>query len=342
MTIQQAMVRFVTPVEALNRLHEMSRGKSFSVPSAMEIADEFGAAESLGARIITVLDPDYPQILASVPGPPPVLTVLGNVSIFAMPGVAIIGARNASSGGRTIAQRMAEGCGKAGLCVVSGLARGIDAAAHRASLSSGTIAVLAGGIDCIYPPEHEDLAAQIVASGGLLVTEQPFGLSPRALHFPKRNRIISGLSLGVVVVEAAERSGTLITARAAADQGREVMAVPGSPLDPRCRGSNRLLRGGATLVEHAEDVVETIRPMVGGVEVALRRTVKTPQIDAPFAAADSETTIKVAELLSVVPIHIDVLARDLGLPVAACLAAIAELELDGRAQTLTGGYVTAV
>ncbi|MBD3786930.1 MAG: DNA-protecting protein DprA, partial [Sphingomonadales bacterium] len=218
---------------------------------------EIAAGRRAGARLLHWGTPDYPALLAETADAPPVLWALGNVALAARPCVALVGARNASSLGARMARRLAEDLGRAGFVVVSGLARGIDAEAHRAALPSGTIAAQAGGIDVIYPPENADLAAAIAAQG-LRLSEHPPGMEPRAQHFPLRNRIISGLSLGTVVIEAAARSGSLITARTAADQGREVMAVPGHPMDGRAFGCNALIRDGATLIRGIEDILEVL------------------------------------------------------------------------------------
>ena len=222
-------------------------------------AAEMAAARKAGMRMICWGTPDYPVELADLPDAPPVLWLRGDPSVLFAPMVALVGARNASSLGRRMAARLAQDLGAAGLTVVSGLARGIDAAAHEAALPTGTVAVLAGGADVIYPPENADLLARI-AGGGAVLSEQPPGLEPQARHFPLRNRIISGLVLGVVVVEAAEKSGSLITARNALDQGREVMAVPGHPVDARAGGCNLLIRDGCTLVRSADDVLEALGP----------------------------------------------------------------------------------
>ncbi len=216
---------------------------------------ELEALHRLGCHLLAWDQPGYPPPLAEIADPPPLLTVLGDPAILSLPAVAIVGARNASAHGRMIARTLAKELAEAGLVVVSGLARGIDTAAHEGVIAAGgrTVAVIASGVDVAYPPENQGLMAEIAATGAV-VSERPLGAAPQARHFPRRNRVIAGLSQGVVVVEAAPQSGSLITARLAAEQGREVMAVPGSPMDPRHRGTNRLLRDGATLVESAQDV----------------------------------------------------------------------------------------
>ena len=226
-----------------------------------EAEAELEAAERIGARPLFTIEPGYPPALAVLPVPPPLLYVKGEAGHLLRPMLAIVGARNGSAAGQKLARLFAARIGAAGIVIASGLARGIDAAAHEAALATGTVAVVAGGIDVVYPPEHERLQAEI-GERGCLVSEQPPGFVPRAKDFPRRNRIISGVSLGVVIVEAARRSGTLITARMAAEQGREVFAVPGHPLDPRAEGTNRLLKTGATLVTEPEDVLEALAPML--------------------------------------------------------------------------------
>ncbi len=224
---------------------------------------EVTALARLGARLICWGEPSYPSALAAVEDAPPVLTLLGHGELLMSPIVAIVGARNASANGRRLAHELAAGLGEAGIVVASGMARGIDAAAHGGALATGSIAVVAGGVDVVYPEENRGLY-QALATEGAIVAELPLGIEPPARHFPRRNRIISGMSLGIVVVEAAAKSGSLTTARFALEQGREVFAVPGSPLDPRSRGANDLLRNGATLTETAADIVTQLGPLLHG------------------------------------------------------------------------------
>src|SRR5947208_8683174 len=238
---------------------------------------------------------------------PPLLAVRGNVAALGLPAVAIVGARNASAAGVRFAERLARDLGAAGLAVVSGLARGIDQAAHRASLASGTVAVLAGGHDRIYPPEHEDLLAQLIDAGGAAISEMPVGHVPRARDFPRRNRLISGVSLGVIVVEAAHRSGSLITARIAAEQGREVFAVPGSPLDPRAAGTNDLIKQGATLTTEASDVINAVEPIMGR-PLGSREPDHEPLNSEP----DQGDRARVISLLGPSPVLLDDLIRMAG------------------------------
>jgi DNA processing protein len=261
LTFARLLERFGNATDALAALPEIAsrvaKGRRIEVPSVSAIEDEIAATQGIGARVIASCEPDFPKLLVSLDPPPPLLTVLGNLALAQPDAVAIVGARNASAAGRKIARDMAAELGRAGLTVVSGLALGIDGEAHAASLKTGTVAVLGGGIDHVYPPQHERLYAEI-AGHGLIVSESPTGYKARAQDFPRRNRIITGLARGTVVVEAAERSGSLISARMAGEQGREVMAVPGSPLDPRAAGTNGLIRQGAALVRHAQDVLELL------------------------------------------------------------------------------------
>jgi DNA processing protein len=255
--------------------------------------------------------------------------------------VAIVGSRNASAAGMKFAERLARELGEAGFAIVSGLARGIDAAAHRASLATGTIAVLAGGHDHIYPAEHADLVDAILPEGAAL-TEMPFGWEPRGRDFPRRNRLISGLAVGVVVIEAARRSGSLITARRALEQGREVFAVPGSPLDPRCEGSNGLLKQGATLVTEASDVVAVVRPILGP---ALDTPAEEPESGAPSAptvAPREDERARIVALLGPTPVALDDLVRLSASSPAIVRTVLLELELAGRLERHGGGLVSLV
>ena len=268
-TFHRLIKKYGSAAEALTALPELSsnagRKKPLRAASRDEAQEELNRADEINARLISFCEPDYPQMLAAIPDPPPVIYLCGHASLFEKPAVAIIGARNASAVGRKIARTLAAGLGEADVTVVSGLARGIDGAAHDASIESGTIAVVAGGVDVIYPPEHEELT-RAIASRGALISERPPGYQPTARDFPRRNRLISGLSRGVIVVEAAAKSGTLITARFALEQGREVFAVPGSPLDPRCQGANKLIRDGAMLVQEAQDVLDVLAAQSGGMD----------------------------------------------------------------------------
>jgi DNA processing protein len=307
-------------------------------------AAELAAAAKAGARPLFTIEPGYPAALAHVDVPPPLLYVKGNADLLARPAVGVVGSRNASAAGQRFTRQIAAALGAEGLAVVSGLARGIDAAAHEAALATGTVAVVAGGIDVVYPPEHEALQRQIGESG-CLVTEQPPGYVPRAQDFPRRNRIISGMSLGVLIVEAARRSGTLITARTAGEQGREVMAVPGHPLDPRAEGTNQLLRDGATLVTRASDVIEALGPVLKtrGVErpVGLRDDANPlPSRSGSDAPLTEDARIAVLAALGPAPASVDEVARATHLDIRSVRIALLELALAGRIEQHGGQLVS--
>jgi DNA processing protein len=298
---------------------------------------ELGAAKALGVTFIAIGEPDYPQRLQMIDDAPPLFAVRGNTAALSLPMVGIVGARNASAAGMRFAERLARDLGAAGFAVVSGLARGIDGAAHRASLGTGTIAALAGGHDQIYPPEHGSLAEAIVTEGAL-VSEMPMGWEPRARDFPRRNRLISGLAAGVVIVEAAKRSGSLITARMALEQGREVFAVPGSPLDPRTEGSNDLIKQGATLVTEAADVVAVLRPILGQpIEVSAEEP-ETSSVLGAEPGTDERT--RIMELLGPTPVSIDDVVRLSGCSPALVRVVLLELELAGRLERHGGALVS--
>ena len=337
-TFRQLLERFGSAERALEALPDLIRrggSHGHTVPPVERIEAELEAGERAGARLIVLGDADYPEMLAAVDPPPPLLWTLGDASLMARPCIAVVGARIASAGGQRIARGMSQQLGEAGHVVVSGLARGIDAAAHTGALPTGTVAVLGGGVDDIYPPDNADLYAQIVEQG-CVVSESPVGARAQAKDFPRRNRIISGLSRGVIVVEAELRSGSLITARLAGEQGRDVFAVPGSPLDPRSRGPNELLRQGAILCEGLDDVERAFSTL---------RTLREPAPDNPFDGAPDEIEAalieRVAALLSPTPTPRDELARALGLPIGAVAAALLELNLMGRAELLPGGLAAA-
>lgn len=333
-TFHRLMQRFGTASEALRALPTL-RTNAPKPPNLDIVEDELARIKGYGARLICSVETDYPPLLRALGPPPPVLTVLGKTELAAEPTVALVGARDASAAGRKLARDIAAQISAAGFVTVSGLARGIDGEVHAASLEGGTIAVLGGGIDHIYPPQHDRLYAAIAAQG-LIVSESPFGYRAQARDFPRRNRIITGLSSGVVVVEAAERSGSLISARTAGEQGREVMAVPGSPLDPRAAGTNRLLRDGATLVRSAEDVLEALTNLS---KTGLRAP-PPPRYDGEEDADDDLPDTQIAavrQALSPTPLSIDELARAAGIGAARCAAILMELELSGEATTLPGG-----
>jgi DNA processing protein len=295
-------------------------------------AREVARVEALGGRYLTIGQGLYPRLLAELADAPPAITVLGDVRLLDRPAVAIVGARNASAAACRFARELAYSLGREGICVVSGLARGIDSAAHDGALESGTIGVIAGGLDIVYPPENA-ARQQAIGERGLLIAEMPPGTEPRARHFPYRNRIIAGLSLGTVVVEAAPRSGSLITARLAAEAGREVMAVPGSPLDPRAQGCNGLIRDGATLIQNAADVIEAVQP--------LRPRVASPvdRFEQQAPSEDSALT-DVSTLLGPTPVSVDELIRQSGASSGAVQMALLELDLAGRIDRHAGGKVS--
>ena len=303
---------------------------------------EWNAGTKSGAQLLVYGAPNYPSGLMGLPDAPAVLWAHGRLDLLARPMVALVGARNASSLGLRMARKLAEGLTQAGVVVVSGLARGIDAAAHGGALTGGTIAVLAGGIDVIYPAENAKLA-DTIARQGLCLSEQPPGLAPQARHFPIRNRIVSGLSQAVIVIEAAARSGSLLTARDAADQGRDVMAVPGHPFDARAAGCNMLLRDGATLIRGVDDVLEALSPLLG--QTAKATPHATPSAAGPDEQSRPPTppdglTTRILECLGPSPLPEDLLIRDLGVPPDLMAAALLALELEGQVQRHPGGLLT--
>ncbi len=337
-TYAQLIARFGDAARAIEALPELaSRGGGRApVVAAPAIAErELATAARLGAHHLFLGDADYPLLLAQLDDAPAVMMVRGDAALMTRPVVAMVGARNASAAACRFARQLAAELAREQVTVVSGLARGIDTAAHIGSLDGGTIAVIAGGIDVVYPPENAELQERI-AREGLLVAEQPPGVEPRARHFPHRNRIIAGLALGTVVVEAAPRSGSLITARLAAEAGREVMAVPGSPLDPRAQGCNGLIRDGATLVQNAADILETIRP----IDARMVRAPGVPFGGQPPEDADDAARRAVTELLGPVPVAADELIRQSGLSPAIVQTVLLELELAGRIERHAGGRVS--
>jgi DNA processing protein len=299
---------------------------------------EIEASRKLGVGLVAIGEADYPYPLQMIDDAPPLLAIRGCADVFAKPRVAIVGSRNSSAAGVKMAQQLALGLGHAGFAVSSGLARGIDAAAHRASIATGTVAVLAGGQDRIYPPDHRDLLDDILTSGAA-VTEMPLGWEPRAQDFPRRNRLISGVSLGVVIVEAAKRSGSLITARLALEQGREVFAVPGSPLDPRAEGTNGLIKQGATPVTEPADIVSVLQPIMG-------LAVREPEPEGGDAGRSSDPAsderARMVALLSPIPVSIDDLIRLSQISPRIVRIVLLELEIAGRLERHGGGLVSLV
>ena len=334
--------RYGDAAAALEALPSLIRKKPINPPRPDQVEAEMDYAEQMGVQLICAIEPDYPAYLRALDPPPPVISVLGRADVLHRPCVAIIGSRNASAIGQRFANGLAAELGQAGYTVVSGLARGIDSAAHHGSLGTGTVAVLGGGVDHIYPRENAELHAQIQENGAI-VSESPLGYRATARDFPRRNRIISGLCKGVVVIEAAERSGTLITARYALEQNREVMAAPGSPLDPRTKGCNRLIRQGAHLIESAEDVIavlETLRAL--SLEEPGQPFDSTPLDASRVEAEIAEAKRQVIHLLSPTPTPRDDIIRASGLPVPLVTAALMELELAGEAHVEPDGKISRI
>ena len=322
-------------IAALPNLAARGGGAPPNVPEPAEAEAELHAVERLGARHLFVGEALYPPLLAELHNAPPALIVRGNLALLARPAVAIVGARNASAAACRFARGLAHDLADAGIIVVSGLARGIDTAAHQGALAQATAGVIASGIDIAFPPENAELQ-EAVAQQGVLIAEQPPGREPLARHFPFRNRIIAGMSLGTVVVEAAPRSGSLITARLANEAGREVMAVPGSPLDPRAQGCNSLIREGATLIQSAADVMEAIRPLSSGVAAP-----REPWRGAPVAAeAEPAMRDQITALLGHTPVAVDELVRQANAHPATVATVLLELELAGRLVRHAGGRVS--
>jgi DNA processing protein len=331
-------------IAGLPELAGRAAGKKLVVPDAGTADAELAQLAACGARLITLGEPDYPVSLAQIDDAPPTLAVRGDVSILSDPGIGIVGARNASTNGQRLAETMARDLADTGLSIVSGLARGIDTAAHHGALVAHgkTVAVMAGGVDIVYPPENQALYER-VAEQGAVVSEMPPGLKPQARHFPRRNRIVSGLSLGVVIVEAAQRSGSLITARMAGEQGRDVLAVPGSPLDPRSYGANRLIREGATLVRDASDVLELIHPMLERSVSAPKHLDTVPRQPRLELESDNEKARhSIAECLSPEPVAVDEIVRRCQLTAPVVRTILLELELAGRLERLPGNRVAAL
>jgi DNA processing protein len=337
-TFCHLLARFGSAQAALDAIPDLARrggGPAPRIPSLADALREADAVQRAGGTFLFTGRPGYPALLAEVEGAPPVLSVAGDLALLARPMVAMVGARNASAAAIRFARQLAVELGELGYVVVSGLARGIDTAAHRGALASGTVGVIAGGLDIVYPPENEALQHEMKAKG-LVVSEQPPGTEPYARHFPARNRIIAGLALGTVVVEAAPKSGSLITARLAGDYGREVMAVPGSPLDPRAQGCNQLIRDGATLVQSAADIAEAVRPF-GRDHVAAPPAPFTSGATPDLAESDRKAVL---DLLSPIPVGIDELLRQSGLAPAALHLVLLELELGGRLARHAGARVS--
>ncbi|NRQ14316.1 hypothetical protein BHMPCIPO_01543 [Ensifer sesbaniae] len=306
-----------------------------------EAERELEAARRCGAVFVGIGEPGYPSALRQIDGAPPLLAMKGDLKAATRPSLGIVGSRNASASGAKFAAMIARDAGRAGYVITSGLARGIDTAAHRASLETGTIAALAGGLDRPYPPENLGLLEEITSGRGLAISEMPFGWEPRARDFPRRNRLIAGVSLGVAVVEAANRSGSLITARYAADFGRLVFAVPGSPLDPRCHGTNDLLKQGAIVTTSPGDVLEALAPL-SQFELALpsaREPERHAQPSAPTTTSDNDRAA-IINALGPTPVETDDIVRHTGLSPAQVYLLLLELDLAGRLDRHAGGLVS--
>jgi DNA processing protein len=336
---RQLLSRFGSAKAAIEALPDLVRrggGKQMVLANEAAIAREFQITHAFGARHVFAGDADYPLLLSHLDNAPPVMCVKGDLALLARPAVALVGARNASAGACQFARQLAVELGQMELSVVSGLARGIDTAAHVGSIDSGTVAVISGGVDVVYPPENRALQDRI-AERGLLIAEQPPGTEPRARHFPYRNRIIAGVSAGTVVIEAAPKSGSLITARLAAEAGREVMAVPGSPLDPRSRGCNQLIREGAILVQNASEIAEMIHPidnrMLGQ---ASSHANLAPKISDDGSNAERSAVI---DLMGMTYVSVDELVRQSGSSPATVQMVLLEFELAGKLERGAGGKV---
>jgi DNA processing protein len=374
-TFRSLMNRFGGAAAALDALPDLGRqaGRQLRLCSPAEAEREFVATQRLGGRLIALGEAGYPGPLQAIDSAPPLLTVLGAAEVLLRPCVALVGSRNASAAGQKFTARLARDLGEAGFVIVSGLARGIDTSAHQASCQTGSVAVLAGGLDEIYPPQNLPLFETLIAQGAG-VTEMPLGWAPRGRDFPRRNRLVSGLSLGTVVVEAARQSGSLITARFANEQGRQVFAVPGSPLDPRAEGGNHLIREGATLVSEAAHVIEALRPLIDpgierpdvfraredsghgasdrlwdeldlpGIEPAPEGAVPMPAFDLSQppgrAGPDQDARVAVLHLLGTAPISLDDLVRASGLTARDVSRAVLELELSSAVRRHPGGMLS--
>ena len=345
-TFRDLINHFGSAETALEMLPELSRRggstRAIRVASIVEAEKELAAAHRFAARFIGIGEPDYPPALRQIDGAPPLLAVKGNVAVGTVPSLGIVGSRNASISGTKFAAMIARDVGRAGYSIISGLARGIDTAAHRASLETGTIAALAGGLDQPYPPENIGLLDEITEGNGLAISEMPFGWEPRARDFPRRNRLIAGVSLGLAVVEAASRSGSLITARYAADFGRLVFAVPGSPLDPRCHGTNGLLKDGAIVTTEAQDILQALAPL-SRIDLFSPPQAEEPgeRDTGPMAPPPNENDrAQITDALGPTPVEIDDIIRHTGLSASAVYLVLLELDLAGRLHRHPGGLVS--
>ncbi len=346
-TFRDLINHFGTAEAALEALPELSRrggsSRSIRIASIADAECEIETARRFGAQFIGIGEPDYPPALRQIDGAPPLLAAKGDLAVATLPAVGMVGSRNASISGAKFAAMMAREIGNAGYGIVSGLARGIDAAAHRASLETGTIAAMAGGLDQPYPPENIDLLRSICDGRGLAISEMPFGWEPRARDFPRRNRLIAGIALGVVVIEAAARSGSLITARLAGEFGRLVFAVPGSPLDPRCEGTNGLLKDGATVTTRALDVLQALAP-ISEVDLFSQPEADEPEDDGAermlASPPNDDERLIIVQALGPTPVEIDDIIRHTGFAASTVYLVLLELDLAGRLDRHTGGFVS--
>jgi DNA processing protein len=343
-TFRDLINRFGSAETALDALPELARrgnaGTTIRAQSVEAAEAELETAERFGARFVALVEPSYPPLLRKVTGAPPMLAVKGQAAVLDLPSISMVGARNASLSGIKMARKLATEFGRQGYAVVSGLARGIDTAAHEASLDTGTVAMMAGGLDRPYPPENERLCEEI-SERGAIASEMPFGWEPRARDFPRRNRLVAGVSMALVVVEAALRSGSLISARYAADYGRLVFAVPGSPLDPRAAGANGLIKDGASLVTEASDVLDALAPMSGMPDVRDESFSEPPDFEAAPPPGDDDRA-RVLEALGPTPVAIDELIRHTGAHPAQLFMILLELDLAGRLERHPGGAVSLI
>ncbi|WEX78637.1 DNA-processing protein DprA [Sinorhizobium numidicum] len=345
-TFRDLINHFGTAEAALDALPELSRrggsARAVRVATAADAERELEAAYRFGAVFVGIGEPDYPPALRQIDGAPPLLAVKGNLKAVTRPSLGIVGSRNASVSGAKFAAMIARDAGMSGYVISSGLARGIDTAAHRASLQTGTVAALAGGLDQPYPPENVALLQEITSGEGLAISEMPFGWEPRARDFPRRNRLIAGVSLGVAIIEAASRSGSLITARYAADFGRLVFAVPGSPLDPRCHGTNDLLKQGAIVTTSPADVLEALAPL-SREDLFARLNVKEPAVEdsrSTPAAPDDSDRARIIEALGPTPVAIDDVIRHTELSASQIHLVLLELDLAGQLSRHGGNLVS--
>lgn len=331
--------RYGTAGAAIEALPSLARRKAISIPPVEVIEDEMEASERLGIRILAACEPDYPLYLRAVDPVPPIISVWGQVDILHKPCAAIIGSRNASAIGQRFARQIAGELGEQGYTIVSGLARGIDASAHAGAMETGTAGVLGGGVDHIYPKQNAELF-DVMRERGALISESPLGYRATARDFPRRNRIISGLSLGVIVIEAAERSGTLITARYALEQNREVMAAPGSPLDPRTKGCNRLIQQGAALIESTDDIVNILQDVRPPYIMESGESYEAPEFDWKRAESEIDKARQdILSLCSPTPTPRDEIIRQSGYSVPIATAALLEMELGGEIHVEPDGRI---